>query len=752
MIKRRLDRPRPLAMVLALALPVLCGGPIPPGGATPAVAQTRGTASPTMAPFTSTRTIQDALGFQWDVNVQGIVQQGSNCFNAAGQLTVNNSSYSPTTGLMSTDGTKFLLNWTASGVQVTRRVRIDVRTGTVRYLESFTNPGGGPVTLSVLIRAGMRSSSSLASVFTDSGRLISTGSNSQIYASRGPATSRIASRMPPQPLPGFPTPPTAASGSTNVPVLEEKECGLVVTRTSTSYPAALIYMAAPGSKVKPLLRRSSYRFYYTYTVTVPPKKTVSVLHGLAQRKISGTPDPKSLAKMFRPFQSSQWTADLPAELQGTIINAAGGYYADEPPHGPVLQEVMNLAAVFNVERSDGSDVLVEDQQSRISGDVRGSGLTVHTRFGKTSVPLEHVAALIGGEGVGRAMQLHLRNGEILTGAIETEQLTLESEAGLEIELTPEHVNALLMNVDPADGKPPERTLALLRTHHGDQLAIAGDSLPKIAAVTAWGPIEVPLAEIDYLYPTRAPQPIHRLVTSNQSRLSVILRGGEAELGRIEFQTVRFGPVKVAPGEIARLAGIEATGRAENHGEDGPEEDDGSLNAPHCRLAGGNLVVGSVAAARLELVTASGVTPLDTRLLRLIQRQDDDRDPGNPAFTFELADGTTVTGRFRDRFFPIPLLGKVFNVPAYHLVSFRQPEQTAVASPDEGVSEGEPAASADGDAAGATPEGPDNPFADPLPEAPAAVSSPAKKPPTVAPPIVDPPSVPPPPAGPDPFKP
>lgn len=621
------------------ALLVLCSGA--------AIAQSGRTTSQALVPAQFNRNIQDAMGFHWDLNQQGAIQAGTNrCFSSAGQLLVNGSGFSPSQQMMTPDGMEYVLTRTQSGVQITRRVRIDVKSATLRYVESFHNPQTTPVTLDVKIMTSLRSS--VSSVITNTGRLVPRTSSSSPPM---PSSARIRSL-----------------GNVGASVLGEKDCGLLVTRSSTSYPAVLIYLAGPRSKLRPMLQRqSSYRFLFTYPVTVPPKKTVSIVHGLAQRNIRGTPSPNALANYFKPFQSRDWTRNLPLAVRRSILNAGRPAYGEEAPRSPLLQPVMNLADQWDVERGK-ADVLAQDEQTRVSGAVRGSSLTVETPFGKTTVPLGEVALLLGGGGIGRTQRVHLRNGEILVGTVGADEITLEAESGLEVELAPKQINLLFMHADPADGKPPPKAVALLKTHHGDQLALAADSPSKIRAATAWGPIEVPLDEIDYLYPIREPQPIHRLILNNKTRLSVILGGSELELA-----TLRFGPVKLAPGAIARLASVKAAGQSEQAGEDGEPQ---QLKVPHCRLLGGNLLVGDVAAARLELLTPAGLTPVDARLLRLVERQDEDQQGANPAFSFELANGTSLVGRFRDGVFPLRALGKVWKLPAHHVLAFRRPEQTA----------------------------------------------------------------------------
>ena len=648
-----MGEPRLNRIGLAVTVSLVLGVPTAdwPG---PAIAQPARSSSQKLVPAQFNRNIPDSMGFVWDINEQGAVKYGTNRgFSSAGVLTVNGSTVSPTHRRMTSDGMEYVLTYTRPEVQVTRRVRVDVKTGTLRYVDSFHNPKTVPVTLDVKVMTSLRTS--VSTVVTDMGRpVLGSSSSPRLIPVRPGSSSRLGA---------------------GTPLLTDKECGLLITRSSTSYPAVLVYLGGARSKLKPSMQKqSSYRFLFSYPVTVPPKKTVSIVHGLAQRNIRGVPDPKTLASHFKPFQSREWTRDLPLAVRRTILNGGRPYYAEETPRSPLLQPVTDLTDHWDVERGK-ADVLVQDEQTRMPGAIMGGKLTVQTMFGKTTVPLADVAVLSGGGGLGRTMRTHLRNGEILVGSVEAGELTLESESGLELELTPKQINLLFMHADPADGKPPAKAVALVKTHRGDQLALAAGSASKVRAATAWGPLDVPLGEVDYLYPVRDPQPIHRLILNNKSRLSVILGGSELELS-----TLRFGSVKLAPGAIARLASVKAAEEAEKESPKEGEEE--QLKVPHCRLLGDNVLVGSIDAARLELLTAGGVTPVDARLLRLIQRQDEDEEVANPAFTFELANGTELVGRLREGVFPFRALGKSWKVPAYHVLSFHQPEQTAAASAGE----------------------------------------------------------------------
>jgi hypothetical protein len=284
--------------------------------------------------------------------------------------------------------------------------------------------------------------------------------------------------------------------------------------------------------------------------------------------------------------------------------------------------------------------------------------------------VDEVAMVLGGAGIGRPMQLHLRNGEVLAGPLAWEQLVLVTEAGLKVPLAAAQLNVLFMHRDPKDGKPPSGAVVLLATHDGDRLAVAPDPPIALSAATAWGQIDVPFSEIDSLYLVREPQPVHWLVLGDHTRLSVMLRGAEMTLG-----TLRFGAIKVGPSSVSQIVAAKPPPDPDAEGADD------EIKAPHCELAGENILVGSLEAPQLQVLTAGGAMPLDTKLIRAMEQTDE--EAASVVFTFELSDGSEMTGKIPGSVLGIRARGKVWSIPTRHVVLYRQPEKPPAPGPAEG---------------------------------------------------------------------
>ena len=144
---------------------------------------------------------------------------------------------------------------------------------------------------------------------------------------------------------------------------------------------------------------------------------------------------------------------------------------DSAPLGPLMQPVLDLASQYEVERGK-ADVLVQDEQSRMSGAVEGSDLSIETSLGKAVVPLGEVALLSGGAGVQRPMRIYLRNGEILVGRVEVKDLLLKAPPGVTTRLSPEMFNSLFLHAAGNDGQAAAAAHAMVETHDGQRLLLS----------------------------------------------------------------------------------------------------------------------------------------------------------------------------------------------------------------------------------------------------------------------------------------
>ena len=409
---------------------------------------------------------------------------------------------------------------------------------------------------------------------------------------------------------------------------------------------------------------------FSYTIVAPPHASVSLVHGVAQRRLPG-PDLKGLEKSFQPFLSRSWLADLPADVRGAILNLGRASPSDDLPGGPLLQAVLDLANRCRVERGT-ADVLVQDEQTQMSGQLCGGPITVAGRFGKATVPLDEVALLAGGADVDRTNRVYLRNGEILSGDVQAGDLVLKTSKKLELKLLLAQVHFLFLHAEKTDGAPPPQAVALVQTHAGERLAVRGGPAARFRAATPWGPLEFALDEVQGLCLRRDPQPVYRLCLKDGSRLPIMLQGDEAAL-----DSTRFGPIKLPPAAIAQIRGLgnmpPRGGTVADGSEDGDESE--SLTLPACTLLGENVLVGALADAKLTVRAASGMATIDAAQVRKIQRRDD----SPPTFALDMGEETPLVGALVEPVLAIRRGTQVWRLPLQHVVTWRLPSAEPAAA-------------------------------------------------------------------------
>ncbi len=633
---------------------------------------------------------KDSLGFEWQVSDQGSLQQGTRqCFQQALRLRVSGNDVYPQQRMMTPDGDEFRFTANISihqpgmsaRIEICRRVKLDLESGTVRYVETFRNLSAAPALLNVNLMTAFRQPP--ADLLTD----------------RGSQPSRTAPAEPMHADP-FGGPSTGAPHS----ALGKKECGLYLPSTVPEAPAVLLFLAGPKSEMKPRFLIQGQQLTCIYLVSVPPHETVALVHGIAQRKTDGKPDRRDLAGLFRPMKSRAWIRDLPDDVRAALANVGRPSPMDVAVKGPLLGAVARLAGVYEVAR-DKLDVLVQDKSSKLSGGVSGDKLTVQTLYGESTVAWDDVAMVFGGAGIDRPMQVHLRNGEILAGPVQWREVTFVTEAGLEVPLQAEQINVLFRHADARDGTPPEQAAAFISTHRGDRLAARGTPETRLQVATAWGPLALSLSDVEYLYLTREPQPVHRLRLTDATRISAIVRGNE-----LAVPSLRFGQVRLSPSSIARV--IQAEPRHQD--EDGVEDFDDEIKVPHVELVGENLLVGTLQASRLQVFTAAGPTPLSASSIRSMELREETGEPG--AFAFELRDGSSLAGRIPDRVLAIESRGEVWQVPVHQIVAYRQPtvdEDEIPVAPANAAGEPKPDGTMEEDGPNSEPETPASKPVDPF---------------------------------------
>ena len=613
----------------------------------------------------------DAQGMQWMIDPHANLQVngGQTMLMQAGALTVNGQQFSPQRVQMTPDGHEYVFEGVTNNmngmantyspymapnpygyaqpvpyaagaaVQTTRRIKLDLATSTVRFVESFQNTAAAPQQVNVMLISSMRTILR-STVSGPSGTSLDAATGQPLA---GAAAGGVAGL-------NMPYRPPFRSGNVRLSI-PERDCGIAITAGAGNFPAVFFYL--PGTRsFKPAIDiENMHVVRASFNVTVPAQSTVSVVWGLSQPKVAALPDERQMKDQFKIFQDRKWLAGLP---DGVIKSIANLHH--EPASGamgPLLQPVLELAARFNIQRGK-DNVLVQDEQVRLNGTASGGTISVATALGKVSLPLADVAVLCGGGGIDRPMRVYLRNGEILLGRIEAKDLVLKSANGGNAKLPPEKINLLFFHSAGDDGKAPAEAGAMLLTHDGQRLLVGGDA--RFHAISPWGELDVGLGEIASLTSRSEPQPLFQMALLDGSNLSVVLEGESPAV-----KTLRFGPVPLATVGLRQLWSLKAPPAKKAEEDDAP----GIITGPHCRLIGDNVLAGTLDTPQLMVATAGGVLGFAASSVQNAQRSGDAAAGGR--FQIELTDGRQVAGTLANRTVSMQFHGKTWEIPGPHVV-------------------------------------------------------------------------------------
>lgn len=466
--------------------------------------------------------VTDSQGFIWEFDAAGNISSNVQAFSSSSHgITIRegNSSngFSVRKQQMSPDGKQYLFTGQCGQFQVRREIKVDAKNATARYLDTITNPQ--PQEKSVVVDLYMRNRSSNRGVMTSGGQYI-----------QGRAYSGV---------------------------IPEGQFGFHTVSSSTNYPSVVFFLAGKKGKVRPTVvntSSSNYRFHVHYAITIPAGKSVTLMHGVAQKRFTSPPAANRVAALFKPFLDRSFTSDIASDVKRQIVNVkiGGGTGSN---FGELLAALNLLVDEYEVERGT-KDILVVDADSRLPGTISGDSVSVTTRLGKTSVPLDQIAAATGGAGVGKQMTLHLRSGEVLAGDIDLAGIEFEADSGLSFAMESSHIVALFTAARPTDGKPGPQASQWLQTQFGDRLSLGHREGSVIQGVSTWGPIKVPLSLVKSLSRSSDELPIHRLELIDGSNVWMILQGNAVDvdsptLGKIAVPVAaidRVGIVKPPPPE------------------------------------------------------------------------------------------------------------------------------------------------------------------------------------------------------------
>ena len=567
----------------------------------------------------------DKKGNSWNFQQNGVLGRiGNSMLNTGLSLRINNQNFYNYQPMMSADGTEYVLQHShpqqMMGLQVTRHIRLHEAEGIVRYIEVLANPSGHDVSANIEM-------------------LTKFSGNYKGYVSD--------------------------QGNEDFTTMAPKESGFIVTPGSASHTEAFLFtVSSPKSSFKPTVtNQNKYSLVLHYQLTIPAGQTVSLMHAVTQIPNPPSSDGKVIAKLFKDCSLGRLMARVPSELRSSLAN-----YSTVSGFGGIALLSSTSLEALGVERAK-QDVLALGEHTRLLGKASCDRLVVGTTYGEIEVPFENVAALVGGNR-GRSDMAHvfLRDGQVFLGHVETDDLRFVLPSGAKMNLDISSLDRLVRSETPEEGKWGRDVVALIETFHGERIALMEDKGAFLACVTPWGSTDFSLDEVLWISPPEDEPVGHFVEFKNGSRFFAYL-GGETPVLKSEL----FGDFSIRPQDVrALISKAVITKRAER--EENPYQEE--LQQPHLLLAGGQRLVGQVAAPELHIITNAEllvVAPESIRLMQNISEQIESGFEGTPPFQIELWGGGIALGHIRETVIPVRVKGEEWRVPLQDIVAVVSPQ-------------------------------------------------------------------------------
>lgn len=556
----------------------------------------------------------DALGFRWDVNQVGAIGDGTNdAFDGGFTLRIGNAQFQSTQRQMLPSSQEYILTGKMGVIEVTRRVKVDPQRSFVRYVESFTNRG--PAVQNIVIT---------------------------IYSDLGTTPQSM----------------TTNSGRQAVGALTKKENAIVCyQQPNGSRPSVVMYFGTPRSKVKPSVSRSGDDISVKVSLAVQPGKTVSYLHGGAQRKLQNVPTAKEVDAIVKPLEKQDFLKDLPAAVRRTIVNYGTVLFGGGLGEESLLKH--DIQAALGIQPGT-RDILAIGEESRLRGNAACENLTIDTRFGKHQLRFEDVAALAG-RGSGDDDQIFLRDGQVLTGKVAATDLRFSTIVGSTTQLNLEVLDRLVLH-QQARRDLPDGDMYVV-THDGDRVAASFASDARLPLLTMWGRLQVRMAEVAWVVPSETDVPGVQVRLKNGSRFFAYLPDVT-----LSINSPIMGQRVLETSEIRGLVAVKFA-------ESDPAED--TLDhLPRILLRGGQVLIGRFVDDAVDFQLAGEPLLVPRNEIRILQRREPDDDAllphTAPLFTASLWSGDVLVGHLRDDVLQVQVNDQVCSVPVRELLEAHVP--------------------------------------------------------------------------------
>jgi hypothetical protein len=560
----------------------------------------------------------DKAGNEWNIEQNGMLNRpnsGNSTISGCAALMIGNQQFYCNQPMATPDGRELVLQGSQplAGMTITRRIRFLDKEGGIRYVEQFTNSLGRDTAITVELRHN----------FSGGGRNFTTD-RARPYGGK----------------------------------LEENESGIVVLpgQGNSGYASVLLTVCTPRSTDKPrVAARNQYQLSFFHTIPVPAGKTASIIHTIGQAKTSLSPDEEELQKLFRPLALARMTKEIPRDVAATIVNLKSG----QSPEG--------LQSWFPPDywgiKPETFDVLAIGDATRLKGKAHCAKLTIKHPQGDLEIPWEEVIALAGSRfaGQGRGC-LWLRDGEMLAGQIEAQELRFTLVSGLNMDLKIADLDRVVLGGGAPETKWPDGIAGFVETQQGERFALTDGSV-VLPMVALWGDWALDLKDLVTLTAPEEGAVAGLARMRDGSRIRMMPSGGTAAM-----PLKRFGSKLLPLSDIRQMVTVEAAKPA----GDADEEPAQSF----VDFAGDQRLIARITGDKIRLATSGGLVELSPASIRDMLDVTEDQDGRGTdegrIYQADLWGGGTVIGQSADAMVRIEGKGFAWNVPMRHVIRVANP--------------------------------------------------------------------------------
>ncbi|MCP4379656.1 MAG: hypothetical protein GY794_26245 [bacterium] len=450
----------------------------------------------------------DGGGYRWDLQYYGAIYRGTDYayYTGAMYLRINGTNFQAPNriGWVNKAGDELELGpWQNRGLNIYRRIKVYKDQPMARWLEIFENPTSAPITV-------------LAQLFS-----------SQNHGIAQTLTS---------------------SGGTS---FGSKDFAFMTRNGRANSPATLHVVTSKSAKLRPSVRVQGNQIYVTYSLTIPPRKTVVICHFESQNR-----DAAAHQRLMKKFPTRKLLRDLPGSLRAMIVNMKAG--------GGIGGVELN--------RSDTSDTVLLKSGDPIFGSVGNTGFRIKTLLGEIKIPGDRIIGM--GAGKSGNTRFVLADGQIVSGQLIDKTLQFDlGEDGGQLNIPFEKISQWSYRVTakrPNDDGDFKGAYVVLRT--GDRLRFDPEPL-KVKLLTRHGMVPLETSQLLELTMDNPGNAVHRAVFLNGSRLGGFIEpetfklkltmGKTVELSRDIILEMRFAEDEKPDTTLTR---VELTNGDELYGE------------------------------------------------------------------------------------------------------------------------------------------------------------------------------------------